>query len=112
MELVRGDFLNGGADIGCAVVLVIPCQETGDPHASRGMSGRFAFDIRTPKESGELLNADTGLEDRVLRPWRNFADDRRRIADARRVIERLLKHLEMPVVKINAAAVGGLRRSR
>src|SRR3954464_892213 len=58
-----------------------------------------------PEKSRQLLDADTVTIDRVLRPRRNFANDRRRIARLRRMIDWLVEDLEMPVVEIEAAAV-------
>src|SRR2546423_15672882 len=75
------------------------------------MPRRFDRHIWRPDKAGQRLYPDVVVENGVLGPRSNFANDRRRIADFRGVIERLVKKLEVPVVEIGAGAVGGFGRT-
>src|SRR5947207_8156960 len=94
------------------VVLVVPEQVTGHSNLLRGVSGRFVGNVRSPKESGQLLDPNAVAKDGVLRPRRDLHDNGRWIAGLRRMVGRLVKHLEMPVMEIDAAAVGRLAWAR
>jgi len=104
---VRADRADRRSHVGRPIMFVIPQQKPGHSNFPRRMAGRLDGQIRRANKSGQGLNADVVTKNGALGSWRNFAHDRRRIANSRRVIERLFEELEMPVVKIGTTAIGG-----
>jgi hypothetical protein len=111
MIFVRADPLNRCADIGRTIVLVVPQQKSGNANSLRRLTGRFGFEIGSAKKASQFLNADAVAKDPVLAAWCDLADDRRRIANSRRVIQALVEQLEVPVVKIDTRAICRFRRT-
>lgn len=111
MIFIRGDFEDGGTDVGSAIVVVIPKKIAGDADLARGMSGRFVTQIRRANKSRERLKTDAGTIEGGLCPRSYLANDRGRVARAWRVVGGFGKNFQVPVVKIGAAAIGGLGRA-
>ena len=98
------------SDVGGAVVIIVPEQVAGEAHFPRRMPVRFVGQIRPPHEGGEVLQTNAHLVEHVLQARRDFANDGCGIADFGRMIHRLLENFEVPIVKIDAGAIGRLRR--
>src|ERR1041385_8499328 len=95
MKLVRADRSNGGADVGRAVVIVVPSEVTGNANPPRRMVGRFIAQIRGANERCQRLHANVVAVDGVLRAWRDLANDRGRITRLRRMIGGRRKNFEV-----------------
>lgn len=111
MIFVRTNCADGCADIGCAVVIVVPQKVSGHADPARGMAGRLIIKIGSSKETDELLDSNLVAVDRVLCSRRDFANDRSGVPRSRRMIKWSFEYLEVPIVKVDAAAVGRFGRT-
>ena len=76
-----------GAHIGVRlIVLVVPHQIPGDANLVRLAAGRGKTAVGQPQERRQLLNSNTAAIKQRLRPRRDFANDRRRVADLGRMV--------------------------
>ena len=110
MIFVRSNRADCCSDIGRAVVIVVPQKVSGHADPARGMAGRLIIKIGSSKETGELLDSNPVAIDRVLGSWRDFANDRSGVPRSRRMIKWPFEYLEVPIVKVDAAAIGRFGR--
>src|SRR5882724_6422932 len=111
MVFVRCNVADSGPHIGFAVVFIVPQEITGDANLLRFVTGRFVRQVGPAKKSGQLLDADVVAIDRALRPRSNLAKNWRWVIRLRRMVLRFFKQLEVPVVEIDAGAIGSFWRA-
>ena len=111
MVFVRPDSLDFRADVGRAIVLVVPHEISGDANLPRGVSCRFVSQVGPAKKSGQRLNTNVIAVNGALRARRDLANDRRRVADLRGMIGWLFENFEVPIVEIGTGAIRSLGRA-
>ena len=112
VKLSFAGFANGRADIGRAVMLIIPHEISGDANLARGMPCCFVGQIRPAKKARQLLDPSVVVKNIVLGSRCDFANDCSRVADLRGVFRWLFENFQMPIVIVDAGAIRRLRRPR
>ena len=71
------------------IVFVVPHQKTGDANLVRLASSRGKTVVRQSQERRQLLNSSAAAIKQRLSARRDFANNRRRVADLGRMVRRL-----------------------
>src|SRR5438045_7194750 len=106
MMTVRAKSPHRRADVVRSAMVVVPHQKSGHSNLVRfAASGCFNAIIRQAKKGGQVLNPNAAPIKQTFRSRRDLADDRCRVANLRRMIDRRGKDFEMPVEKLVAFTI-------